>query len=123
MAKSKHRKKQVAENRKHLDKAKKKHKALNTSVNRSRRKSQEIDKENVDQVGYKCRGDRSPIPVKGASGKADEMQLATYEESGWLTGIYSWCQTGISNVVTQVCMLAAQCLEVIVAQTTLYYPV
>jgi len=91
MAKSKHRKKQVADSRKLLEKAKKKHKILNSSLNESRRRSLELDKENIGNVRYE------------SSGKGNELQMVPCDEnSGWLSGVYGWCQAGISSVVTQV---------------------
>ena len=100
MAKSKHRKKQVVENKKHLEKVKKRYRNQNTSINRSRRKSEENDKENLDQSNCEVVAPESPSPA-AAREASNEVQQAsyTYEEgSGWLTGLYGWCQTGITQV-------------------------
>ncbi len=99
MAKSKHRKKQVADNKKVLEKAKKKCRVQNSNLNRSRRKSQDADKENADRSSYAL---QSPSMLESAGGESDEKQLATADGSGWLNGIYGWCQAGLSSVVTQV---------------------
>ena len=90
MAKSKHRKKQVADNRKHLEKAKKRHKTQNW-------KSEELEKENIGDVSYQSQNDPPPLERRG-----NELQTVPYNNSGWLSGMYGWCQAGISSVVTQV---------------------
>ncbi len=67
MAKSKHRKKQVADNKKVLEKAKKKCRVQNSNLNRSRRKLQDADKENADRSSYAM---QSPSMLESAGGES-----------------------------------------------------
>lgn len=102
MANSKHRKRQIAANRKQLENAKMKFQKQNSSCERQARprKQSEDDKENIQQAGNSSRN--SPdVAVSSSREACHEIQQAS-EGAGWLTGLYDWCQSGINQVVTQV---------------------
>lgn len=70
MPNSKHRKKQLATNRKQLERARKKLQLQNARENECNRENQEMSKE----------------------------QRGSETEPGWLGNLYSWCHSGIVQV-------------------------
>ena len=89
MPNSKHRKRQIAANRRQLEKARKKIVVQNL-------RAQESEKEN-----------ESPRRAEVISERNDPMDSTndTVEESRWLGGLgslYSWCQSGLVQVSQQI---------------------
>ena len=83
MPNSKHRKKQLATNRRNLERARRK---LQNARER------ENDKENLSY------GELDTNPGVGTSVDRDQLDTDSEGDVGWLGSLYSWCHSGITQV-------------------------